>query len=109
MEIRRSVKVSGNLFRLGVTDGVLKRATKDTLEGGKKLIQKETPVDTGLLKKSWHYRTAQRMIYNEVPYSVWVEGGTRKMAARRMAGNSIPAIAQLYEERIRHYAGRLLN
>lgn len=109
MQIRYSVRKSGNLFRPGVTNDVLKRAVKDTLEPGKRLIQKATPVHTGLLRKSWRTNLAQRMIYNEIPYSVWVEGGTRKMAARRMAGNSIPAIGRLYEERISHHAGRLLN
>jgi hypothetical protein len=109
MQIKHSVKVNGNLFRPGVTDDVLKRATKETLEGGKRLIQKATPVDTGLLRKSWQTNQARRMIYNEIPYSVWVEGGTRRMAARRMAGNSIPAIERLYQERVSHYAGRLLN
>jgi hypothetical protein len=109
VKINYKIRVTGSLFRPGASQRAINAATKETLEFGKGVIQENTPVDTGLLKREWHYRTSERMIFNEVPYSVWVEGGTKKMAARGMAFYMLPHIAKYYEEAIARHAKRELG
>lgn len=81
----------------------LKQATRETLPYGKGVVQQRTPVDTGLLRKSWHYLTDDRVIWNEVHYSAWVEEGTSRMAGRFMARDSLPEISDYYAQMIEKF------
>lgn len=92
-----SVNFHGPIFQTENVEKAIARATKDTLIYGKRVIKEKTPVDTGLLKSQWFYRTGQRKIFNEVYYSIFVEAGTRFMSPRAMAQKSAPAIGQRYE------------
>ncbi len=57
-----------------------------------------SPVDTGLYKRSWHYRTgikdgrATATVYNTVYYAAYLEYGTRYMRPRRVLTRALDAI-----------------
>lgn len=102
----RRVKVSGPAFEPGVVKRAIDDATLETLKFGRGAIADFTPVDTGLLQSSW-FDNNQNTIYNEVPYSVYVEEGTVKMAGRFMAERSVPAIADYYERMLSEKLERL--
>lgn len=87
----------------------LRRALKRTLEHGKRIVKVRTPVRTGLLQRGWRYRTEERAIYNEVPYSIFVEYGTRRMEARAMASNSLAEIEEFYVDAISEEIKRSLG
>jgi hypothetical protein len=105
---RVGVKLEGPLWKDDAIKKPLNKAIKRTLEYGKGVIKERTPVKTGLLKSQWFYRTEQRAIFNEVPYSIFVEYGTRFMFARMMAQNSIPDIQGYFEQAIAEELQRAL-
>jgi len=54
-----------------------------------------TPRNTGLMASSWRVVPGREpgtsLVVNDVPYSVYVEHGTRKMAARAPLGRALAA------------------
>ena len=104
-----NVRFSGPLFDTGNVEAAIQAATKETLEYGKGIIKERTPVDTGLLKSQWFYRTAQKKIINTVYYSIFQEFGTRFMAPRAMARRSLPEIGQHYTNQLSEKLGQRLN
>lgn len=56
-------------------------------------VQLKTPVDTGTLRRSFMiengYELYSRVIYSDIPYSIFQEAGTRNFAGRYMMTRSI--------------------
>ena len=104
-----NVRFSGPLFDTRNVEAAIQAATKETLEYGKGIIKERTPVDTGLLKSQWFYRTGEKKIFNETHYSIFVEWGTRFMSPRAMAQKSLPEIGQHYTNQLSEKLGQRLN
>lgn len=94
----RLKRAIGPAFTPGAIAEGIKAATKEALEYGKGVVKDYTPVDVGLLQSQWFYRTAEGLLYNEVPYSPYVEEGTTKMEGREMAERATPEIASYLEQ-----------
>jgi hypothetical protein len=103
MRVRVQIKPpTGPAFTPGAMKSAINRAKSATLSYGKGAIAAITPVDTGLLESSWEtdWGEDESTIYNEVPYSIYVEEGTSRMAGRFMAQRSVPAIADYFADEI---------
>ena len=94
------VIATGPLFERGteIVANAIDDAARAAAQHGAPIIQAKTPVDTGLLRSSW--TAADNRIYNAVPYSIFVEWGTYKMAPRAMARKSLPEIQQYFVEQL---------
>lgn len=98
--VRVSLKrVVGPLFAPNVTARAIATAKKETLDYGQAIIQVKTPVDTGRLQAWWETDRIDT-IFNEIPYSVYVEEGTSKMEGRFMAQRSLDEIGGYFSDRI---------
>lgn len=95
------VKFEGPVFRRGASKNALRKAREASIEFGLKQIRSWTPVKTGRLKRGW---TSQGdTILNEVPYTIYVEEGTRKMEGYFMVRDSLPRIEEHYTDLIQKY------
>lgn len=79
---------------------------RDTLEPVKAMVQATTPVRSGRLRAGWETNRVDT-VYNEVPYSDFVEAGTKRMRGRFMLRDSLEAIAQRAEENVSRRIDRL--
>ncbi|MBE9178678.1 hypothetical protein IQ268_08910 [Oculatella sp. LEGE 06141] len=97
MDFKGRVRLEGLLFEAGAVEQAIVQATKETLEPGKEIAQRYTPVRTAYLQSNWEDND-RNTIFNATPYSAWVEEGTSKMEGRFYAEKSVPEIGELYEE-----------
>lgn len=81
------VKVEGNLFIPDYGTRVVRNAVKQTLRESKEIARRLTPKDTEYLSKQWKtsnnftdYR--QDVLSNDTYYGVFVDEGTRFIAAQ---------------------------
>jgi hypothetical protein len=98
----QKVRLDGPIFRSGTSKKAIKAAKRDALDFGVGEIKTWTPVRTGRLKRGWAYKNTDT-IYNETPYTRYVEEGTYKMEGYFMVRDTLPRIADYYGDRIRKY------
>lgn len=81
------LKYQGKFFKKkAVPEFIIKPAVKTTLKQAKQDLIKVTPVDTGLAKRSWHYRSTSPIsgkVYNSTDYIHFVDEGTARIRPRR--------------------------
>ena len=95
MSAKYTIRYRGPVFE-GRSKDLISGAIRATLAYGGRVIADRTPVLTGALQAGWE-NDSETLIYNAVPYSLYVEDGTSRTSARRMAANSLPDIAQRLE------------
>jgi hypothetical protein len=88
-----NVSFSGLLFDEEARTSQAKKVIKESLDYGVELIQSRSPEKTGLLKAGWEI--AEQSIFNEVPYTIFQEDGTKFITARNMVKNSVPEIEEI--------------
>lgn len=86
-----SVKFDGALFDGEVTKRS-EEAIEDALLFGALVIQEKTPIKSGALAAGWDFD--KQSIFNEVPYTDYIENGTTKIAPRYMVKSSVPVIEE---------------
>jgi hypothetical protein len=99
-------KANGPLFSRE-RRSILKPAIKSTLEYGKSVIQDNTPVLTGNLRRRWAYETRSNSIYNLAPYAEFVENGTKHFAARGMIARSVGQIEDFFIKAVEQEIAKL--
>lgn len=99
------MKLIGKLFQNTARAVALRGALDLTIVQADYWVKADTPVDTGLLKRSWQWKAdivkqkitasnpAQRPIGNY--YYPYVENGTSRMKPRRMLAKNVPRIEAL--------------
>lgn len=99
MSIKAPISYSGELWDAGTKmSPAIMKAAEEARMYGLALVKSRTPVKTGNLKNSWAAQLQNKGVLwtNSAPYAGFVELGTRKMAAREMLTNSIPAIETVF-------------
>lgn len=82
------VSITGPLFN-GVPTAAVARAASKTRKHVLSEVKEVTPVDTGLMRRSWYSKVDTKLsgvslgLFNNVDYSGYVEYGTKHMTARR--------------------------
>lgn len=100
------VKANGPLFSKSYRP-LLKPAVKAALEYGKSVIQSNTPVLTGNLKKNWTYETRRNTITNLTPYADFVENGTSRFKGRGMIARSMADIEAYFIQAVEQQVKKL--
>ena len=98
-EFRRTVSLQGPIFRSGAMKHALAQAKQAAMEYGVKEVASWTPVKTGRLKAGWQ-NDNRSAIYNEVPYTKYVEEGTYKMEGYFMVRDTLPKIEDYFGEMV---------
>lgn len=90
------------LFDWRGVDQAVEQAIAETLDFGKTIIARRTPVLTGRLQSEWRTSRSGRegKIYNDVPYGVYVEYGSARRAPRGMMARSVGQIEHRLERAI---------
>lgn len=76
-----------------VTEKVIDNVMKDA----KKIVQKETPKDTGLARRSWRLKN-ERKLSNKVPYILELEDGHSTKARDGISEPSLKKIKSKYKK-----------
>ena len=94
------IDYSGTLWSKPTMTAEIREAVKETAEYARQILPPVTPKDTGRMSRSWSVKAGDRTlrIQNLAPYSGFVEYGTRKMKARPVMTDSLPAIASFFKE-----------
>jgi hypothetical protein len=102
VEFSRRVNLQGPIFRSGTAKQALKRAKQAAMEFGVGEIGTWTPVKTGRLKAGWRHDDRSK-IYNEVPYTKYVEEGTYKMEGYFMVRDTLPRIEDYFGDMVQRF------
>lgn len=98
------MRLIGRLFSSTARAIAIRGALDMTIVQADYWVKADTPVDTGLLKRSWQWKadTARAKITatNSAPYYLYVENGTSRMRPRRMLAKNIPRIEALLEKNL---------
>jgi hypothetical protein len=89
-----SVSFSGKIFENGALLPQIQKTIARTTVYGSSLIASKTPVRTGMLQDGWTPLVTS--IFNNVPYGIFIEDGTRRIQARNMVKNSLPDIEEYW-------------
>lgn len=112
IENKGAIRFYGELFKVNgkTIPRAVEKAVNDTVKFAELTLKANTPVDTGLLRKSWHVMPTKKGlgITNNTPYAIYVEMGTKHMRSRDMLGRSLPAINNYFEENLRKNLGKSL-
>lgn len=100
-EFSTRVNLEGPIFRSGTAKRALKQAKQSAIEFGVGEIRTWTPVDTGRLRAGWQYTSTT--IYNNVPYTTFVEEGTSKMEGYFMVRDTLPRIEAFFGDAVQKY------
>jgi len=94
MSWKADIRFIGTLWNKPTVTSEVRESIKETAQFARNLLPKNTPVDTGILARSWRVSVGDRImtIANPTPYAGFVEYGTSRMAARGMLAKSIPEI-----------------
>lgn len=106
----KTINLYGQLFDGARITPALTRATETARVFGLALIKSKTPVRTGKLKKGWEgVRSGHGIRWsNETPYGIFVEMGTRRMAARPMLSAALPEIEKTFKKALAKEIGTKL-
>lgn len=98
------LRYQGKFFRKkAVPEFIIKPAVKECLKKAKTELVKVTPVDTGLAKRSWHYRSTSPVagkIYNATNYIHFVDEGTARIKPRRFTAKVRSNLQKMLKEAI---------
>lgn len=97
-----NINFYGELFNSGGITPEIQKALEVARAYGISLVKARTPVDSGLLRANWDAQVQGRGIKwtNPTSYASYVELGTKKMRPRYMLTDSLPDIAQVFEEEL---------
>jgi hypothetical protein len=91
-----TVQFSGKVFEHGVLIPAISKTIDRASVFGSGIIASRTPVRTGMLQDGWTPLTGS--IFNNVPYGIFIEDGTRRIKARNMVKNSLQDIEEYWLE-----------
>lgn len=106
-----TINAYGALFTKDVNiTAEIRQAANRAAEYGRIRLALATPVQSGKLSRGWKVVLESRgvRITNDVPYSTFVEMGTRYFRGRRMLANNLPAIQGKFEDELRKVIGSKL-
>jgi ABC-type phosphate transport system ATPase subunit len=89
-----NVVFNGRIFENGAIIPAIQKTIDKTSLFGSDLIASRTPVRTGMLQEGW--TPLSQSIFNNVPYGIFQEDGTRRIKARNMVKNSLQDIEEYW-------------
>lgn len=91
-----TIQWTGSLWTQPRVTAEVRAAIKATAKYALPLIQGDTPVRTGLMRRSWRISAGDRSlkITNSAPYAGFIEYGTTKITPRRPLGKNVDGIVQ---------------
>jgi hypothetical protein len=104
-----SVNYYGKLLQGGKTNTfVVKKALAESRQFAELLVKSLSPVRSGNLKAGWKVRTvgAGLLFTNPVPYTGFVELGTKKMAGKHMLDAAVDATREQFLTKVSEATGR---
>jgi hypothetical protein len=106
----KTINLYGKLFDGARITPAITRAAETARVFGLTLVKSKTPVRTGRLKSGWKANSSGHGIRwsNETPYGIFVEMGTRRMAARNMLSSSLPEIEKSFKKALAKEIGTKL-
>lgn len=95
-----TIKTTGTLWSSPKITKEVKNAIKKTAEFAKGVIQEDTPVATGEMKRSWRVVPYERslLIVNRANHAGFIEYGTKFITPRRPMGKNMDRIARYFKE-----------
>lgn len=99
------ITYQGNLWNREPFSKPIQLASYKTQTYGLALVKSRTPVDTDTMRPAWQANLVGNGInwLNPVPYSGYVEFGTRKMLGRFPMTRSLPQIQDYFQSQLSNY------
>lgn len=97
-----TIKYSGTLWSQPKVTKEVRSAMKETATYALTVIKRDTPVKTGLMRKSWRVAAGDRSlkITNSAPYAGFIEYGTSRITPRKPLGRNVDGIVQNFRNNL---------